>query len=84
MEEEFPELIKIHGIVLPIEWDKQGNIQSICISTFDEEEYLVEKDKTGRQLMYYIRKEVDISGTLHIKKDNTKKIIVKEFSLKNL
>ena len=41
------------------------------------------KNKIGKQFMSYIRQEVHVSGTLQIKKDNTKKIIVKEFSVKN-
>ncbi|MDY7031048.1 MAG: hypothetical protein SVY10_03960 [Thermodesulfobacteriota bacterium] len=80
---ECPKAIKINGIVLPKEWNEKGDIESIGIFTFDEEEYLVEKNKIGKQLMSYIRQEVHVSGTLQIKKDNTKKIIVKEFSVKN-
>ena len=80
---ECPKTTKIHGIVLPKEWNEKGDIESIGIFTFDEEEYLVEKNKIGKQLMSYIRQEVHVSGTLQIKKDNTKKIIVKEFSVKN-
>ena len=80
---EYPKTIKINGIVLPKEWNEKGDIESIGIFAFDEEEYLVEKDKTGKQLMSYIREEVHVSGTLEIKKNNTKKIIVKEFSVKN-
>ena len=46
---EYPKTIKINGIVLPKEWNEKGDIESIGIFTFDEEEYLVEKDKTGKQ-----------------------------------
>ena len=74
---ECPKTIKIHGIILPKEWNEKGDIESIGIFAFDEEEYLVEKDKTGKQLMSYIREEVHVSGTLQIKKDNTTAFIVK-------
>lgn len=83
MNDECREILKIHGIVIPAGWDEKGNVTAISIFTFDEQEYIVEKDKIGKQLMSSIREEVDVSGILQIKKDNTKKIIVKEFSLKN-
>ena len=83
MNDECRKTLKIQGIVIPAGWDEKGNVTAISIFTFDEQEYIVEKDKIGKQLMSSIREEVDVSGILQIKKDNTKKIIVKEFSLKN-
>jgi hypothetical protein len=42
--------ITIRGLVVPVEWDDKGNILNLVISTFDEDEYLIELDQRGKQL----------------------------------
>ncbi|MBC8485393.1 MAG: hypothetical protein H8D45_05060, partial [Bacteroidetes bacterium] len=65
----------IRGIVIPVEWDDKGNILKLVISTFDEDEYLIELDKRGKQLMSSIRKELEVTG-LVIEGDERKVIKV--------
>jgi len=67
------ELITIRGLVTASEWDEKGNVIAIAISTFDEDEYLVDSNLEGEELLCLIRKEVEVSGLL--KQKNNKKII---------
>ena len=57
-----PDLITIRGIVLPIDWDHRGNVSAMAISTYDEDEYLVENDEKGMALVAFIRKGVEVIG----------------------
>jgi hypothetical protein len=57
-----PHLITIRGIVLPIDWDRKGNVAAMAVSTYDEDEYLVEKDQNGAALEAFMRKEVEVVG----------------------
>jgi hypothetical protein len=52
----------IRGLVIPVEWDDKGNILNVVISAFDEDEYFIEPDQTGRKLMSSIRQELEITG----------------------
>ena len=76
-------MISIEGIVIPANWDTNGNIVDLAIATRDEEEYLITgKDQIAR-LKPLLRQEVEIEGITQIREG--KKIIkVKKFSkLKN-
>lgn len=70
-------LITIRGIIIPVDWDEKGRVVGIAISTFNEDEYLVEQGQKGAELMRFIRQEVEISGILK-RGENSRIITVKE------
>ena len=57
-------LIKIRGIVIPAGWNDNGNVTTLAIATFNEEEYLIEKNQQEIQLYSFIRKEVEVDGII--------------------
>ena len=73
----------ISGIVIPIEWDDDdyGDATSVTIQTSDEEEYLVDKNKKGKELLAFIEEEVEVTGTLREAEDGNFIIKINEFSL---
>jgi len=73
----------ISGIVIPIEWDDDdyGDATSVAIQTSDEEEYLVDKNKKGKELLAFIEEEVEVTGTLREDEDGNFIIKINEFSL---
>lgn len=75
-------LFKIQGLIIPVDWDEGGRVLAVAVSTFDEEEYLVEKDGKGDQLLGLLRKEVEVSGIVGIR-DGGKTIKVKKYALIN-
>ena len=58
------DLITVRGIVVPIDWDKKGNVAALALSTYDEDEYLIEKDESGAALEAFLRQEVEVVGTV--------------------
>lgn len=75
-------LFKIQGLIIPVDWDEGGHVLAVAVSTFDEEEYLVEEDGKGDQLLGLLRKEVEVSGIVGIR-DGGKTIKVKKYTLIN-
>lgn len=71
----------IRGVVIPMDWDEHGNVVSIAISSHDETEYLVDKDGKGRELLAFIRKEVEVGGEVK-EEDHRKAIRVKRYLVK--
>jgi hypothetical protein len=54
--------IRVRGIVIPVEWDAEGNAIKAVISAVNEEEYLIEDNKNSGQFLGLIRQEVDVRG----------------------
>ena len=68
----------IKGIIIPVDWDKKGKVTGAAIFTPDEDEFLIEKDGKGNELIGLIHKEVEVEGVLkevnHKKKISVRKI----------
>lgn len=77
-------MICIEGIVIPANWDNNGNVVNLAIATRDEEEYLITDKAQIAKLKPLLRQEVEIKGITQLQEG--KRIIeVKGFSkLKNL
>jgi hypothetical protein len=55
---------KIRGIIIPVEWDDDGNVISTTIHTDNEEEYLIDQNKKGEELLAFIHHKVEVTGKL--------------------
>ena len=65
-------LTTLKGILLPVDWDDKGCITAVALSTADEKEYLVVKDKKGKQLLPLVREELELTGVIRtIRNANT-------------
>jgi len=75
------EPLTIKGIVIPVDWDEKGKVVAAAISTHDEDEYLIDNDYKGEELLHFVQEEVEVSGVAKENKD--KKIIaVQKYILK--
>jgi hypothetical protein len=70
--------ITIRGLVIPAEWDETGNVIALAISTFDEDEYIIEKNREEGRLYSLIRKEIEASGIIRDSKGK-KRIEVRDY-----
>jgi hypothetical protein len=75
---ETTETITIHGIIIPVAWNEEGDVISVAIATYNEEKYLVENNVKGQQLFSLLRKRVVIDGVL-VTRDKIKAIEIKSF-----
>ncbi len=50
------------GIVIPCQWDDDGNVVRIALATADEREYEIVPDRMGRDLVSRIRSSVRVTG----------------------
>ena len=71
-------LTTVRGIVIPVDWDKEGNAIAVAILSLDEQEYVIEQDKKGKELIGLIRQEIEVSS---VRKDSNT-ITVKSYRLK--
>jgi len=66
-------MINVKGILIPVNWDKKGNVVSVAIATDDENEYLVEDQELSVKLKGQLRQVVEVSGI--VKRARGKNII---------
>ena len=68
----------VRGLVIPAEWDDRGNVIALAISTFDEDEYIIEKNREEERLYPFIRKEIEARGIIR-DSDGKKRIEVRDY-----
>ena len=54
--------IRLHGVLIPVEWDSAGNTTALAIATNEEEEYFIESMDTAEELFSLLQQEVEIAG----------------------
>ena len=70
----------IKGIVIPSDWDSNGNVISMAIATRNEEEYIIENHQKLLNLEKLLRQEVVVNGSIKCR-NNYKVINVKSIRL---
>jgi hypothetical protein len=70
--------VKLRGIVIPIEWDSEGNVLAVALSSFDEINYMVETNPNDMEFLNYLQKEVEVTGIIGVK-DGQKTILAHSF-----
>ena len=68
--------IRIRGIVLPVEWDSEGNAIKAAIFSANEEEYLIAQNRNSSRLLSLLKQEVNVRGRL--REEAGQKVIVVE------
>jgi predicted RNA-binding protein len=66
-------LMRGRGVIIPVEWDENGNVLAIGISTHEEDEYFIEDEGKGVELRGLVRQEVEVFG--EVRKINAKRFI---------
>jgi hypothetical protein len=76
-------LTTVRGIVIPVEWDEKGMAIAVALSTHTEDEYLIDPNYMGKELLRYVQEDVEVSGMAKENKDKkTKLITVQKYILK--
>jgi hypothetical protein len=71
----------IKGLIIPVDWDEKGNVTSTAISTHLEEEYLVDDNARGEELIAFLRQRAKVSGFIIEKAKGKKVITVKHYEV---
>jgi hypothetical protein len=66
-------LVYLRGIIVPFNWDENGNVAGFGIETFDENFYLIDGMDEVARLTRLMREEVELGGDIHV--TPSKKII---------
>ena len=67
-------MVSIQGIVVPIDWDDDGNVTSVAIATRAEEEFLIRNSDKVEELKRLLRQEVEVHGEMTL--EGSQKVIL--------
>jgi hypothetical protein len=73
--------ITIRGLLVPVDWDEKGNITKTAVSTYFEEEYVIEKSVSGEALLPFLHQKVKVIGLVRIDKRGRKVVRVEEYEV---
>ncbi len=73
--------VTISGVVTAAEWDEAERIQEVSVSATDEQEYLVEPDKIGKELFRCVHSQVKVTGWVTSSDCGKKRIRVTRYQL---
>lgn len=73
--------VTIKGIITAMKWDKDDNVIAICLSTSDEEEYLIEENNFTDELLNLVYEPVKITGFINLNENGSKSIFVESYEL---
>jgi hypothetical protein len=72
----------VSGLIIPVDWDNDGNILSVAIFDKEEKRYVIIQDKKGKELLKLIRSELEVDGDIIKGKKGEPILKVKDFRLK--
>jgi hypothetical protein len=61
---EKSEQARLQGIVLPNQWDDNGNVKRIGLNTLDEKEYIIDFSGQGKALLNHLQEMIEIEGNV--------------------
>jgi hypothetical protein len=76
-----PQNPEVTGIIMPNNWDKNGNVIQIAIYTNEEEVYLVEHNHLGQELLNHINRRVEVRGKKRERLDGNSYIVVQKYNV---
>jgi hypothetical protein len=59
-------MVYLRGIIVPVNWDENGNVAGFGIETFDEDFYLIDGIDEIARLKQLMREEVELGGNIHL------------------
>lgn len=71
----------ITGIIVPEDWDKEDRVVRVAVKTAFHEEYIVEHNQQGRQLLFLIDQRVRARGWIRERLDGSMSITVSTYDL---
>jgi len=69
------------GIITAVEWDEDDNVVAIALSTPEEEEYRIEDNPVGAELLDLIYESVKVTGSINENEFGNKSIRVDSYKL---
>ena len=78
---QLPPAFDVTGIIMPYNWDDNGQVTQIAIYTNKEEVFPIEHNQKEQELMNYINRKVAVKGKISTGNIGKPVVIVKTYDL---
>jgi hypothetical protein len=80
-DNQFGPATPLKGLVVPVDWDEDGQVTAVAISAHDEKEYRVEPDGAAAGLFELIREEVEVTGRVKQTLQGDLRMVIEAFQI---
>lgn len=74
-------LTTLRGLLVPASWDERGKTTAATVSTYFEEDYLIDQNPLGEELLVFVRQRVKVIGFVREDQNGQKIITVKKYEI---
>jgi hypothetical protein len=74
--------VTLLGIVIPADWNDRQEVIAAALATADEKEYRIAANRKGKELLGYLQRQIEATGTLERDEKGRDAIIVKSYIVK--
>lgn len=74
--------ITLTGIVIPVDWNDDHDVIMAALATADEKEYRIVGNRKGKELIAYLQRQVEATGTLGEDEEGRIVITLKRYIVK--
>ena len=74
-------LTTLRGLLVPASWDERDGITAATVSTHFEEDYLIDQNPLGEELLVFVRQWVKVIGFVREDQNGQKIITVKKYEI---
>ena len=72
----------IEGVIIPSKWDNNGIILGVSLCTSNEQEYRVQQNRFGKELLNLVHHKVAVTGKISERLDGSQLIIIRSYRKK--
>jgi len=73
--------ITLTGIVIPVDWNDDHDVIVTALATADEKEYRIVGTRKGKELLAYLQRQVEATGTLGEDEEGRIAITLKRYTV---
>jgi hypothetical protein len=74
--------ITLTGIVIPVDWNDDHDVIMAALATADEKEYRIAGNRKGKELLAYLQRQVEATGTLGEDEEGRIVITLRRYTVK--
>ena len=74
--------ITLTGIVIPVDWNDDHEVIVTALATANEKEYRIGGNRKGKELLAYLQRQVEATGTLREDEEGRLVITIRRYIVK--
>jgi hypothetical protein len=74
--------VTLTGIIIPVDWNDDHEVIVTALATADEKEYRIGSNRKGKELLGYLQRQLEATGTLGEDEESRPVITIRRYIVK--